>query len=470
MAGASRIVSSWSFRVLFLLLWTVAVQIFLWGKLYYTGDEPHYMMSVLSFVTDGDFNEFNNYQRGDQALIGHPNLKPQWAMYGFAKPDLIPAEHGTVFPLMIAPAYKLGGLGGVRVFLVLLSAAGCLLTAAFVDALSGSALAGTLGLVLLALSPTWQMQASRIYPENIAGVFTMIVLLLFGRHVARPDRRMSALSVFALGFLTAFLPVLYVKYIALGAALGITALLLPEVRKRPALYAGVSLAVVVGAVNIYLWGDEGAVGGNFGSTLPHLFAIGGFFERYWKPFLDRHHGVVPYQPYVLLVLWAGVWMLKPPENRRATVLFGTGLAALFYTAMHGVWTTGPGLSMPGRYFAAVMPVFCAAVAIWAMQLDELRRFRLAIVGCGAAVSVAFYVASIANHLPPYFVLQPYRLLFSRYWDSWELNSAQEVTGVGLVGYYIAVAVLLTKAGAYFWLHRRELRSDERAQRLPPRLS
>src|SRR4051794_35239654 len=103
----SEAVSSWTFRVALLLLWTAAVQSFFWSRLYYTGDEPHYLMSAISFLEDGDFNLYNNFMRGDQRKIGYPELAPQyWFLEVRENPTLVPAEHGTVFPILIAYPYK----------------------------------------------------------------------------------------------------------------------------------------------------------------------------------------------------------------------------------------------------------------------------------------------------------------------------------------------------------------------------
>jgi hypothetical protein len=93
-----RDVRSWRVRITFLVLWMLVVQTFFWTRLYYTGDEPAYMMSVLSFVQDGDFNLFNNYLQGDANLIEYPGqLHPQWSHLGYRQASLIPAEHGTAF-------------------------------------------------------------------------------------------------------------------------------------------------------------------------------------------------------------------------------------------------------------------------------------------------------------------------------------------------------------------------------------
>ncbi|HYP13716.1 MAG TPA: hypothetical protein VEQ63_07320, partial [Bryobacteraceae bacterium] len=230
-------------------LWTALAQWFLWDKLYFTGDEPHYMMSVVSFVLDGDFNNYNNYQRGHSALFGVSDLQPQWAAYGFPRPGLIPAEHGTAFPLLISPIFRLWGIDGLRVAFIVCSAVACLLSGWTAKTLSGSVAVGWGALGLLLIAPVWQMQASRIYPETLAALLVALITAILTLHVKDLKRRRRGWLLFTCGFCIILLPILYAKYVVIGAGFGIACLLLPSIRSRPAFWAGLGLALLLGLFN-----------------------------------------------------------------------------------------------------------------------------------------------------------------------------------------------------------------------------
>jgi hypothetical protein len=449
-----RVAASWRVCLSFVVLWTVLVQNFQWKLLYYTGDEPHYMMSVVSFILDGDFNNLNNYQRADYKRFGYDKLGPQFAAYGFKRPDIVPAEHGTAFPILISPAFLVYGVDGVRIFLLVLSTAACLFLGAAVRMLSGSAVVGNLAAILLAISPTWQMQSSRIYPESTAGFMTAVVLFILARHASTPERRVENVALFVAGLFTALMPLLYTKYAGLSAGLGLAIVLLPSIRIRPAIWIGIAVAGVLGAANVMVWGEEGALTGNASIHQTYNFAIEGAFSRYWRPLFDRHHGIVPFQPFIILFLWPMVSYLRPPsgpDREKKTVLTGAAIAVLLYTVIHGIWKGGPGYSVPGRYLTAALPLMCALIAIWAMRIDRWRSLRLGLIGAGAVVAIAFYVVAMAKNTPPYYVLWNFTYLFPRYWDSWDAHSKLEMRPVIVRDWIIPLALLTgTKAAAWLW--------------------
>ena len=264
----------------------LGTQAFLWTRLYYTGDEPAYMMSVVSFALDGDFNLFNNYLQGDALLTEYPGeLNPQWAVFGYKQARMIPAEHGTAFPLIVAIPFMLGRLAAVRLFMIGTAFAATLLIAAFTDRWTGNRLTGTLCMVLLAISPSWQMQASRVYPETLAAALTALALLLLLRGVDHPERE-SYWSYAAIGFIGLLLPVIYVKYVVMSAAIGLILLLAHDLRGKRlrALCAGAGFALALGIINVILWHDQGAVGGNFVATHGYLFSVVGSLIDTGSPF------------------------------------------------------------------------------------------------------------------------------------------------------------------------------------------
>jgi hypothetical protein len=361
-----------------------------------------------------------------------------------------------VFPILITPAFLVGGIDSVRVFLLILSTAGCLVLAAAVRLLTGSAVAGTVAAVLLAICPTWQMQSSRVYPESLAGVLSALVLLVLARHASSPERRVGGAELFVAGFATAFLPLMYTKYIAITAGLMLAIVLLPALRLRREMWAGIAFAVALGIANVVVWGEEGALTGNASIHQGYNFVASGWISRYWRPLFDRHHGIVPFQPFIFLYLWAMVRYLRMPDKSpRTAVLTGAAVSILLYTVLHGIWVGSPGYSVPGRYLTAALPLMCGLIVVWAMQADRWRFLRFGLIAAGSAVAIAFYIVAWMRNTPPYYAMWDFTYLFPRYWDSWDAVSKVEMRPVGLLDYAVPLLLLgVTKAAAK-WFERHD---------------
>ncbi len=83
------------------------------GSSDYGGDEPHYLLAAKSLVDDGDLDVSDDYRaRGYDAFYPY-RLDRQ----GKSSEGRLNEPHGVGFPLLIAPAYAIGGAHGVEVFL-----------------------------------------------------------------------------------------------------------------------------------------------------------------------------------------------------------------------------------------------------------------------------------------------------------------------------------------------------------------
>lgn len=424
--------------------------------MYYTGDEPSYLLSAHSFVHDRDFNLFNNFTNKDWTAIEFPDeLKPQGLVA--QKPGLIPSEHGTAFPFLISPIYALGGVSGVRFWLIGIAFASCLVCSGILDALNMSRIAGTIGGGVLALAPTWQLLASRVYPETTAALFLLLAVLL----LARGHRDSSAFTprweAALTGLFIGLPPVLYLKYAPLSAGIGLLALAIPAIRRKPALWIGLLGAILLGLVNIGLFAEQGALGGNFGGS--QFFQRSGFFYRFWYLFFDRFHGILPFEPILIFSLWAIPFYLLRVRERSSLILAGLGLALSFNLVMYGLWLSQPAWSVPGRYPAASLPLMAITSTAWLMRLDSLRPVRLVAASTLAAVSLSFYAVSFVQGTRLDLSLFFYRVHFPRFWVSWEDSGLGGVDPYNSVGYWMVGLILLTKATAYLWDLRRERRAS-----------
>jgi hypothetical protein len=434
------------FRIAVVLILTLLLQPFLTERLYFTGDEPHYLLAAMSFVRDGDFDLANNYREQQAREFGGWFLANELVPQRAKRDDgVLDAEHGTGFPLAIAPAYKLGGVSGVRKFLIVLAALTCLLTGAITDSLTGNRWAGSIAALLLAVSPTWQMQASRVYPDVVACFLASIAMLIIARRTLSPDRPVTFAGGLTTGVCLGLLPILYLKYVVLAVPLAFTALLVPNIARSKGFYTGGGIALGCGVASTISFGTHGAFGGSFVGA--DSFSIAGAFGRYWKQWLDSHHGLFVYQPYTLLSLWASVHYLKPlyARSARERVLTGLAVVVLAYTGMHAFWIYDPGYSNPGRYLMAIVPVICILVATWATQADAFRAVRLVTIGVSGLTALAFSLEGMRRDVQPDFAFRAWNNLFTAYWPSWHTAKAPfKRTEVGSAAYLVPAFIVLTK--------------------------
>src|SRR4051794_40427576 len=87
------------------------------GKAEYAGDEPHYLLAAKSLVDDGDLDVRDQY-----AARAYEEFYPyKLERHGRLRQGRLDEPHGAGFPLLIAPAFALGGAKGVEVFLALIA-------------------------------------------------------------------------------------------------------------------------------------------------------------------------------------------------------------------------------------------------------------------------------------------------------------------------------------------------------------
>lgn len=83
-----------------------------------SGDEPHYLMTVVSVLADGDIDLANNFRNRDYLRLGVPRLTPR----------KITGDVIHVYPtdpwgysLILLPCWYLFGIHGVRFFSIFLT-------------------------------------------------------------------------------------------------------------------------------------------------------------------------------------------------------------------------------------------------------------------------------------------------------------------------------------------------------------
>ena len=134
------------------------------GESEYAGDEPHYLLAAQSIVDDHDIDVKNQYAARSYDLY-YPYVLDK---HGKETNGFLHEPHGVGFPLLIAPAYGIGGAKGVELFLAALAA--LLMALSYRLALRVVPDPWALGATLaVAVSPPFLAYATAVYPELTAG-------------------------------------------------------------------------------------------------------------------------------------------------------------------------------------------------------------------------------------------------------------------------------------------------------------
>jgi hypothetical protein len=371
-------------------------------SLFLTGDEPHYLMTVRSLVADGDFDETNDYAGGTR-LVGAPDTPPQRRL-----PDgrVLP-QHGLGFPTLLAlPALVVGFVGLPYVLLAVAVAASLLLCVA-ADRIHPSPRDATLVGSMLVLLPAWQIFGPRIYPEVTAGTIAIAAYAL----ITTPSPSVWAARL--AGVMIGYFPLLYLRFAPFAVFLGAIALLNPYLRRStPFLYALGSTLLTGALVTLLVYGTDWRLAAPGSGVL----TIDGSWERFWRLWFDRGHGIAPANPIVLLVFWAvpdlGVRALRQRELRPIALL---GSMLLVYTCQFALVPTSSGESPPGRFGCAIAPPALLVISAWVVAAGRGVTPRAVAAGALAFVSIAVIAVGIWSGTPAWLALPSYQDAFPVGW-------------------------------------------------------
>jgi hypothetical protein len=357
----------------------------------YGGDEPHYLLTAESIVSDGDVDLTDEYsERAYRDWYPYP-----LDVHGKATDGRIHEPHGVGFALLIAPAYALGGPKLVELMMAALAALAFVL-GGMLAARSAPEPWVTGAALLVGLSPPALAYGATVYPELAAGGLLAGAALLAVR--VREDPRLR--SVLGGAAMIAVLPWLGTKYL-LPALPVIAALVHWTHRGGRRLAALIAAEVVAGSLVVYVTLNERLYGG---PTPYSAETVGtdatfplGYLERAYRlvaVWIDREYGVLRWAPVMGLAL-VGAWMLwrsrrdrlaravpgRAGEEAAALLALGIGTGALLVAAfgaptMFGFW-------FPPRHLVVGLPAAVLLVA-WGLR----HAPRLAGAGLGGVTVLA----------------------------------------------------------------------------------
>jgi hypothetical protein len=390
-----------------------------------TGDEPFYLATAQSLVSDGDLDLRDEYASLGQREFDRfwDGSVPLWRQMKPAEDGRLLAPHEPGLPLLIAPAYAVGGLDGVRRFLVVVWAVGMAFAAVVVRrVLDGSASVGGGGgnrggdrggngvgngvgngggdgralawlaigaAVVVGAGVPGLVYASQVYPEGAAACCVAAALALLASSKARPVA--LALVLVALAWLG-------VKYVPLAALLAAfwarsrphLASSAPKARRWwPEAVAGVIVAVAAahyvwwhmhtfGGLTPYganvVWAGEGTA-----SILADHLDLTDRTYRLYGLFLDARFGLFVWLPAAVLAV-AGV------ERRTARYAAALAVCVLMGTfasiTMMGWW-------FPGRMLVAALPALAVLLAVGARRVPRWVAIALGAWSLAIAAAVAW---------------------------------------------------------------------------------
>ena len=364
----------------------------------YGGDEPHYLLAAESIVHDGDVDVLDEYASRDYSGFYPYRLRP----HGEETDGRLNEPHGVGFPLLIAPAYAVGGAKAVELFLAAVAALG--MAFAYRLAVRVAPDPWAIGAALaVGLSPPLVAYGTAVYPDLAAATALAGAALLAVRLDTRATVREASLCFVLLGAL----PWLGTKFVPAGVVIGaFAARAIWRARRRTLAVGAIELSLF--SVGLYVALNEAIYGGPTpyaadvpGETATDAGFPGGYLERTYRLvalFLDRDYGLLRWAPVFLLAFGGLWWLWRSRRDLLARAVPGvreTELAAAMCAAAVGAQVlvaaflapTMFGFWFPPRHLLAALPLAVPLVA-WGMR--HLPRVGLVLAALTVAASAWLY--------------------------------------------------------------------------------
>ena len=332
-------------------------------------DEPFYLLTTVSLIEDSDLDLANDYElRRYRAFFDHP--EELWYQSAPTADGRVLSPHNVGTPLLILPAYAVGGLDGVKRFLALLGGATIGVAVLLAYRATGHLAASVAAATLLGVTAPIFVYSTQIYPEAPSALLvTLCAWLLLGSRPGRPTAVALALALNGLVWLG-------IKYGLVGGVIALLAL----GRLRPP--AGrLLIALLIPSAAAYAWFHLTTYGGLTPYAVNRIYAGSSTLElvglhlevwnrlyRFAGLWIDGEFGLVRWAPILLLTLPAVSLMGRRPGPGRwifATVFAAQVLVAVFLSVtMRGWW-------FPGRMMIAVLPLLVMPLAVILVRLRGL---------------------------------------------------------------------------------------------------
>lgn len=336
-----------------------------------TGDEPHYLLAAHSLVSDWDFDLANNYDQLDYlAFYFSKDIVRQIKLSPAGQQIL---AHHLGLPLVIAPAYALGGRSGVLIFQAIAGALLALMTFKLANLISRDEGASLWATLFVTFSPPLFLYQYLVYPELLGALLTTLILY----YAINPNKPTPAAIGLTLCSLAA-LPWLNRRFTFLAILLAIL-IMWNWSKYTPSRYYAIilsasSLVLTLASILLLFWLNSrlsGVGGADF--TTPASGSL--LWRRLGRGIgwlLDQQRGLFIYAPVYLLAVWGlPVLIDHTIRNRREALPLGASrhswfvilplLLSLGLPAAAGgfwiAWELGP------RYLIVALPALASLIAL-----------------------------------------------------------------------------------------------------------
>ena len=355
-----------------------------------TGDEPHYLVIARGIIVDHTLEQTVPYREAfEQGLFlgsGITDPPSPANTHAYLGPNGLFNIHNFGLPLLLAVPYAIGGVTAVKVFLVLVGAAGVLLFWKISGVFHRGRWVRALSVAAVGIGMPLVSSSSQIFPDIPAGVLAlggMYWLLTISR------RRPVWLEVlFGVG--VAYLPLLQIKYAAPAAVLTVAlavAMWRRDGRWRRSAVMVVPFVVLLGilfAYNLYAFANL------TGPYEPDAFEFGPATIMVLAGLaFDQNQGVL-FQSLVACAGVVGVGLLF--ARRRAFTVVWMLVIASLVVPNAVLFNHYGGYSYVGRFQYSAALVFGVATLFALSRLAERsRRVFGAVVGSGILSQLLFWL-------------------------------------------------------------------------------
>lgn len=349
------------------------------------GDEPHYLIITQSVLLDGDLQIENNHTRGDYQPYSADLLRPDFLRRGVN--GQIYSIHAPGLPVLVAPAFAIGGYHGVVIFIALLVALGGALAWHAAWMISGSSAAAWMAWVAVFFSSPVFFHAFTVYPDGAGAALAMAAVWLLVRLEVNP-RSVSPLVLAMVGTSLAILPWLHSRFAIVAAGLGVALLL--RIVTRTKRWQNATAFLVVPIVFAIAWfGFFYVVYGTFSPTAPYGSVTQNRLATL-KPGLpglifDQQFGLVTNAP-IFAVALLGLVMLARHHRRVVIELSLVCVPYVLAVASFAMWWAGH--SAPARFLLILLLPATLPIAWLFVHAPVWGR---AVIGAAAIVGGFFVV-------------------------------------------------------------------------------
>ena len=345
-----------------------------------TGDEPFYLLTTQSLLSDGDLDLRDEYADRSEMERFWDGSIPLWKQMEPTADGRLLSPHDPGLSVLVLPAYAVGGGEAAQRFLVLLWAGAMALTAMAAARLGAPVAAAGVATAGVGAGLPGAVYASEIYPEGPAAFCIAAVLLLLTSDRARPLVLSAALVALAW---------LGVKYVPFGVALAVVWAW--RWRREPNSLA-VAAVVALVAGGHYLWWHQQTFDGLTPYSTNVVYAgeattriveehlsIEDRSYRLYGLFIDARFGLFRWLPLAVLALWG---VTRRTLTHVATVVIAVLMGTFVSITMMGWW-------FPGRMLVAALPALAILVAL---GIPRLPKTAAVLAAWSLAITVGLLVS------------------------------------------------------------------------------